>query len=141
MAEKRKFSPPVVGGSSLLVIFAVLCLVIFALLSLSTVSADVRLAEKSRDFVTEYYAADGKAEEILAQLRSGKMPEGVSAKETEGGPLCRYQCEISSTQALSVEVLVTDSDYEIHRWQVVSTEKFEPDDSISVWNGEQDAEE
>ena len=141
MAEKRKFSPPVVGGSSLLVIFAVLCLVIFALLSLSTVTADVRLAEKSRDFVTEYYAADAEAEKLLARLRTGEIPDGVSTEETEEGTLCRYQCEISSTQGLSVEALITGSDYKLLRWQVISTEKFETDDSITVWSGQQEAEE
>ena len=140
MAEKRKFSPPVVGGSSLLVIFAVLCLVIFALLSLSTVSADMRLAEKSRTFVTEYYAADSKAEQVLAQLRAGETPEGVKTKETGEGTLCRYQCEISSQQSLAVEALVTEDSYEILRWQVISTAEFKTDNTIKVWDGQQEAE-
>ena len=43
----RRFTPPMVGGSSLLVIFAVLCLTIFTLLTLSTVQADTRLSEAS----------------------------------------------------------------------------------------------
>ena len=135
MAEKRKFSPPVVGGSSLLVIFAVLCLVIFALLSLSTVSADMRLAEKSRDFVTEYYAADCEAERVLAALRDGKTPEGVAVEETEEGNLCRYQIEISPEQSLAVEVVVAEDRYELLRWQVVSTAEFETDNTIKVWDG------
>ena len=42
--EKRSgFSFPVVGGTSLLVMFAVLCLITFAVLSLSTVKAGDRL--------------------------------------------------------------------------------------------------
>ena len=52
MEDKKRFSPPVVGGSSLLVIFAVLCLTVFALLSLSTVRADVRLSEASAQAVS-----------------------------------------------------------------------------------------
>lgn len=40
MNERQRFSPPAVGGSSLLVIFAVLCLTVFAMLSLSTVQAN-----------------------------------------------------------------------------------------------------
>lgn len=42
-AKKQRFSPPAIGGTSLLVVFAVLCLTVFALLSLTTVQADVRL--------------------------------------------------------------------------------------------------
>lgn len=34
MNKKESFSPPAVGGISLLVVFAVLCLTIFGLLSL-----------------------------------------------------------------------------------------------------------
>lgn len=158
MTEKRKFSPPIVGGSSLLVIFAVLCLVIFALLSLSTVRTDVRLAEKSREFVTAYYAADSEAQKILAQLRCGETPEGVTieeietesdpesdtetqpAPETETGRLCSYTCKLSSEQSLSVEVLVTGEEYSVQRWQVVSTTAFETADTITVWDGEQETE-
>ena len=64
------FSPPAVGGISLLVVFAVLCLTVFALLSLSTVRADARLSEASAQAVADYYAADCQAQEILAQLRA-----------------------------------------------------------------------
>lgn len=58
MSERRRFSPPTVGGSSLLVIFAVLCLTVFALLSLSTVQADGRLSQTSAEAAQAYYAAD-----------------------------------------------------------------------------------
>ena len=47
MDKQRKFQAPMVGGSSLLVIFAVLCLTVFALLGFSTVQADRRLADAS----------------------------------------------------------------------------------------------
>ena len=72
--DKRKrddFAPPALGGSSLLVVFAVLALTVFALLSLSTVRADVRLGDAAAKAVTDYYAADTRAQEILAQLRNG----------------------------------------------------------------------
>ena len=56
----------------MLTIFAVLCLTVFALLSLSTVRADGRLSQISARSVEEYYNADSKAQEVLAQLRSGE---------------------------------------------------------------------
>ena len=37
--DEHRFSPPAVGGSSLLISFAVLCFTIFALLALETVQA------------------------------------------------------------------------------------------------------
>lgn len=80
--------------SSLLVIFAVLCLTIFALLSLSTGRADGRLTEISAKSVREYYAADTKAEEILAELRNGNLPPEVE----KDGDIYRYTCIVSDTQ-------------------------------------------
>ena len=136
--EKRKFSPPAVGGSSLLVIFAVLCLTIFALLSLSTVQADGRLSDAAAEAVTGYYAADAQAEAILAQLRSGTVPEGVEV--TGSGILtANYACPISDTQALQVRVVFNGplgDDYEILRWQAVSTAGWEADDGLNVWSGD-----
>ena len=133
MSEKRTFSPPVVVGAvSLLTIFAVLCLTVFALLSLSTVQADERLSDKSFAAVAGYYAADCAAEEILAQLRAGEVPEGVTAY---GGGLYRYGCPISDTQTLVVEVAIEDTDYTIIRWQARSTAEWVADDSLPVWDG------
>ena len=132
MEDKKRFSPPVVGGSSLLVIFAVLCLTVFALLSLSTVRADVRLSEASAQAVSGYYQADCQAGAILARLRSGELPPGVTA---EGDGLYSYSCPISDTQSLMVQVRLNGTQYEILRWQAVYTASWQPDDSLNVWDG------
>lgn len=143
MAEKRRdgFAPPALGGSSLLVAFAVLALTVFALLSLSTVRADVRLADASARAVTDYYAADCEAQEILARIRQGgPVPEGV---EVDGG-VNRYAVPISDTQELLVEVRMDwgegfgrgPAEYTILRWQAVPTGDWTPDDSLVVWDGE-----
>ncbi len=129
--KKRSFSPPVVGGSSLLVIFAVLCLTVFALLSLSTVQADGRLGDAAAQAVTGYYQADCRAESILAQLRAGDIPDDVSFD----GSVYAYSCPISDTQSLSVEVSLDGSDYTILRWQAVSTAQWQPDTGLDLWDG------
>lgn len=122
--------PSAVGLSSVLVIFAVLCLTVFSLLSLSTVRADGRLAEKSRRAVYDYYAADCCAEELLSRLRSGEIPEGVTA---ENG-VYRYLCALSDTQVLTVEVSINGADFEILRWQAVSTTHWQADEKLHVFN-------
>ena len=126
MGERERFSPPAVGGS-LLVIFAVLCLTVFALLSLSTVQADGRLSDASTKAVTAYYAADCQAEDILARLRDGELPEGDTYA---------YECPISDTQTLAVEVLLKDTTYTVLRWQAVSTADWEPDTGLELWDGD-----
>lgn len=125
---------PAVGGSSLLVIFAVLCLTIFALLGLSTVQADSRMAEASCNAVQRYYKADTEAERILASLRQGKIPmEGV--EENKNGDIYSYQCQVSEVQAIEVEVQITGDSYRVLHWQLVSTTEWEADDSLDVWTG------
>lgn len=144
MAERKKegMSPPALGGSSLLVAFAVLALTVFALLSLSTVQADVRLADASTQAMESYYAADCQAQEILARLRSGELPEGVTNHFYDYDPWhtgvrYTYACPISDTQELQAEVVIYSvSDYEILRWQAVPVGKWEPDDSLQVWDGD-----
>ena len=131
MDDKRSGFPAMVGGSSLLVIFAVLCLTVFALLSVSTAQANRRLSEQTVQAVEEYYAADCRAEEILAEIRAGKTPEGV----TLSGDIYSYTCPISETQALAVTVRAEGGNYEILRWQAVSTVDWAGDDSLPIWDG------
>lgn len=130
MSRKRS-SAPLVGVSSLLVIFAVLCLTVFALLSISTVKANQRLSENSAAAVEGYYRADRQAEEILAQLRAGERPEGV----TEHNGIYTYACTISDTQSLVVEVVVDGSSCTILRWQAISTADWQADETLRVWDG------
>lgn len=130
--KKDNLSLPAVGLSSLLVIFAVLCLTVFTLLSISTVSAHKRLAQSSRQTIIGYYQADSQAEEILARLRSGEVPQGV----TREGDQYTYSCPISDTQTLAVRVEVAGENYQILRWQAISTEDWETEDKLPVWDGE-----
>lgn len=118
-----------IGGSSLLVIFSVLTLSVFALLGLSTVRAGLRLAEGNRKATEQYYEADRRAEDILAELRQGKLPEGVEAQ----GNVFAYSVPISKTQVLSVVVNVEKENYEIHQWKAINSKEWNPDEYIKVW--------
>ncbi len=137
-----RFSPPAVGGVSLLVVFAVLCLTVFALLALATVQADVRLADASAQAVADYYAADCRAQELLARLRRGERPEGVEILERreEEAYIARYAVPISDTQELQVEVELTEEPgdrrrWRVIRWQAVPSVVWEGDETLEVWDG------
>lgn len=129
--DKRPASPAI-GASSLLVIFAVLCLTVFALLSLSTVQADKRLADASTSAVSAYYAADCEAERIFALLRGGELPDEVIVCDDT----YYYTCPISETQALEIEVVQNGDSWSVLRWQTVVTTQWEADDSIEIWDGD-----
>ena len=133
MKKKQRSQPSVVGGSSLLVIFSVLCVAIFALMSLSSATGDTNLNDRSLETVAGYYAADTQAEELLARLRQGEVPEGV----TEADGVYSYTCPITDTQELRVEVRVSGTEYEILRWQSASAVEWELDEHVNVWSGSQ----
>lgn len=113
----KRFSISIVGGASLLVIFAVLCLTVFTLLSISTASANARLSEVSADSVSAYYDAEGRANEIFARLRAGEIPDSV----TVNGDLYSYSVEITPTLTLYVELSVSNGEWTVLRWQTVSS--------------------
>lgn len=129
--SKSKLSSPAVGGSSLLVIFSVLCLTVFALLSVSTVQADHRLATASAEAVQAYYQADRQAEEIFARLRAGQTVPGI---ETDGS-VFHYSVPVSDSQTLFVTVVRREADWQIQRWQTVASDLMD-NDSLPVWNGQ-----
>ncbi len=121
-----------VGICSLLTVILVLCLSIFAALCLSSANAEKRLSESYAQSIEAYYSAENEAELILASLRQGQLPEGV----TLDGEIYTYSCEISEGRSLYVAVKITDGEYEIINWQGINDSSWESDDSLDLWEGE-----
>lgn len=130
--NRKSSLPAPVGGSSLLVIFAVLCMSVFALLALATVQADVKLAEENTKAVMQYYDADLKAEQIVARLRRGEEVSGVIQK----GNTYAFSCDVSDTQILSVVVRIKNDNYEVLQWKEIAVEEWNPEEHIKVWGSE-----
>lgn len=130
MKKTHRMSAPAIGGSSLLVIFAVLCLTVFALLSLSTAQAEKRMSDASAQALTAYYAADLEAEQIFARLRAG---ENVPGAQKNAG-LYSYSCPISEQQILEVELENKENTWRVCRWQVIARSGA-VSETLPVWNG------
>lgn len=131
MKREDRFSPPATGGISLLAAFAVLCLTVFALLCLSTVQANARLTDASLRAVADYYMADGQALEILAALKRGETPDGV----TLNNGIYSYACPVSETQVLEVEVRILETGCDILRWQAVPDGGDTQESGLKLWDG------
>ena len=146
--KQSQVSPPPVGGASLLVVFAVLCLTVFALLSLSTVRASERLSQASAQAVADYYAADCQAQAILAWLRTGgekpqdiledfSMSTAISDFPDHSETTHCYACPISDTQELQVEVRFhSGGSYTILRWQAGPIGEWAASDTVEIWDGD-----
>jgi len=128
MDKRKTFSMPAVGGSALITMFAVLCLTVFALLTLSTALSGARLSSVSAEGAENYYAADTQAEEIFARLRAGELPPEV--REENG--IYTYSCPIGSSAFLEVELRLREGCWEVLRWQSCPADNWETDDSLPV---------
>lgn len=116
--KKRKVPFLNIGSSSLLVVFLVLCLIIFAVLTLASAQSDYRFARKLADRRTAYYAACNEAEEAIAALDADGTLVSLSEPYT-------FQIPIDDRQALCVELSPDGTNgYRISQWQIQNTEEW-----------------
>ena len=132
MKKQRKASLPAIGGSSLLVIFSVLCLTLLSLLGLNTVLAEKRLSEASAQVTIQWYEADLEAQEIFARLRAGEEVPGVEREET----IYRYEVPITDRQTLLVVLQENDGTWEILSWYARAHTE-ESNETLPVWQGQE----
>ena len=135
-----------VGSSSIMLIFAVLCLTVFSLISLSVAGNDKALVDTEARLVTEYYKADEFAERIVSEILGAvAVPGEVSGViiDTQwdwdlAAEVSTFICPISDVKELIVKVAVCDDTYEVLTWKMINTDEWAVDDTIYVWTGDDD---
>ncbi len=147
-----------IGSSSLLIVFLVLCLTSFAILSLSSAQNDYTFSKRLAGHKTEYYEASSRAELILGEIdkileeNAGEPAAAAAALNgreidhialsctgdgTEADTMISYQVPSGEKQALQVSLLVTDGPeqetyYQIRTWRLISTADWQADDSLKL---------
>lgn len=141
--KSNQASPNInVGSTSIVMVFSVLCLTVFAVLSYITARNELDLARRSADSVTAYYAADSAAVDVYNAFVSGDFDEQdgiISAYGTEisacegefGGELC-YSIPIDDMQDLYVELSGEAGGYRIVAWTVRETGDWIIDDTLNI---------
>ena len=130
-----------VGSASIVLIFAVLCLTVFSLITFVVAANDKALVDTEAELVISYYKADAQAERILAViLTSDVIPEAVEGVEIEtqwgyDAELAQYLCPISDKKALLVRLMLYEDSYDILCWRMYDTAEWAFDDSLNVWTG------
>ena len=130
-----------IGSSSLILIFIVLCLVTFSVLSLGNAKREDALSRRSADSVQEYYRADAAGETFLQladqALLKGDKDSLMPYLQSASGTLL-YRCgHVNAGQALRVELVLDweQKTYQVLSWKVYHQEDYEIDQSIPVWSG------
>ena len=128
-SRKKQFGMNI-GSASILLVFVILCLVSFAVLSIVSANADSKLSARVLERTTAYYAACNQAEQSLAGMDKTLQRMYASSDSEEAyfvavGHGKSYVIPISDLQTLQVtiEILYPESDedtfYRITAWQVL----------------------
>ena len=138
------------GAVSLVVIFCVLCMAVFAALTFATANRERTLAELDALRAKEFYQADAAATEIAAALRAGDraladelfalaagaeqadFPAEILYAETEDGTLADYSIPAGGEQRLEVQLRLRDGTMDVLRWKKVYAGSWETDDTIAL---------
>ncbi|EXG85727.1 hypothetical protein SAMN05443270_3823 [Lacrimispora sphenoides] len=154
MAKQENGYRANIGSPSLILIFIVMCLITFGMLSLSTAKSERNLAERNASAVTEYYRADGEGEAFYQMVlnKAAKVREKSQDPQERKQLLSRELGDVyepdkgtvtvnipmERSQALSIELVFLpegEEDIQISKWKVIQTEDFEIDHSMPVWTG------
>jgi archaellum component FlaG (FlaF/FlaG flagellin family) len=122
-----------IGSSSILLIFVILCLVSFAVLSIVSANADKKLSSKVMTRTDAYYNACNSAEDIIEELDSELINAYKATTDEQAyykltGVNRAYEISINESQHLyiSLDILYPEEDndtfYEITAWQVVNNQ-------------------
>ena len=154
MAEKSSRNKVSIGASSLILIFIVLCMATFGLLSLSSAQGDLKLARRNADAVKGYYEADNKGQQWLKDVDGVLMEEMGKGQDSAQcsleikdrlGDLYDRETGLISTdipmdrgRSLRIELVLMcgEKRYEVKSWYVYHSEEYEIDTSMPVWGGE-----
>jgi len=132
-----------VGTISLVMIFAVLCLTVFAMLTLSSANAEKTLSDRTSSFVTGYYAADSEATKIRAAIADsfakGALPESIEGTaityERSGDAVyASFSCSVNDVQDLLVKLELTQGKDTVLEWKTGYAKDWNVDNSIVVWD-------
>lgn len=143
--ERRRAKSPGfnVGSASMIMVFAVLCLTIFAVLSLVTANSDLRLSRSAAKSIEDYYDAEYHAEtkvlEVSEKLKSGYEPseiDGVEAERRGAETVIRFLQKVDGNRDLSVALKYgADKKLSVSEWKLLPGGDWNPDGGIDVWQG------
>ena len=133
-----------IGASSLILIFIVLCMATFGLLSLSSAQGDLKLAGRKADSRGQQWLKE------VDQVLTEEMGEGKDSTQCSLdikdrlGELYNRETGLISTdipmdrgQSLRIELVLMcgEKHYDIKSWYVYASDEYEIDNSMPVWGG------
>lgn len=148
MDKNKGYAGINVGIASVIVMFVVVALTIFAVLSLATATQEKKLADKFAASVSDYWAADAECAELAnafgaawsgaagsAAVEKLAADCGAQLSQDGGDLLVSYSRPVGEGTALAVTIRLGAA-FSIEKWEMVSADgDWNPDNSLPVWQG------
>jgi len=137
-----------VGSASIVLVFAVLCLTVFSLITFVVAGNDKALVDAEARLVVGYYEADALAERVVSGiLASDSIPEMVHGIGIEtywdweaDADIAYFFCPISDQRSLFVRLAINEDSYYILSWRMYDIDEWTFDDSLNVWTGSDESD-
>ena len=116
MSKKNSSLGLPIGGPTLLMIFVILCINIFAVISYMSALRDYNLSEKAAEKIKQYYTADSKAEKMLSDIVNG-------SNKNDNLTYFEYSIPVNQDMVLKVAVEISKltNNYDIIMWKKINT--------------------
>ena len=137
-----------IGSASLLLIFAVLCMVIFSLSSYLVTSRDRSLVDVELAFLEGWYRADTQGQLVLAELLSHPLDPSQPKQlplEVLGTAISyiiqdeviklSFYLEVTELNILVVQAVVYSTHYDLLLWRLEASTTWSATASPDVWQG------
>lgn len=137
-----------IGNALILLIFMVVTLTVFSVLTLLTAKSEEERASTLSQSSLSYYEADFSATEKLGkistlakdafsedELITALSEMGVNAVSGAQGVEISFSEKIDDRRSLSVSLVATGEGVRVTSWKIVG-QSAEYDDSLNVWDGE-----
>lgn len=150
MATKRRGTSSGIGGSLILIIFIVLTITIFSVLTLVSSQNELGTVSKSAKNTQEYYTAEkaaaekcGELAKALANLNdnqeiiSAAISMDAFASNTEDGVVITFSVDIDEHRALETSLNLKDGELETVSRNIVSKGGgIIIEDTMDIWDGD-----
>ncbi|MCL2366006.1 MAG: hypothetical protein FWC75_03040 [Oscillospiraceae bacterium] len=132
-----------VGSASIILVFAVLCLTVFSLITYVVASNDKALVSSEARLVVGFFEADALANSIVADLfEAESIPSSVQGVDihTEfdfytGGEMVIFSAPINDDLAIFVQLLIYDGTHRIQGWRMYNAREWTYDAGLNVHPG------
>lgn len=145
MTEKREMKLHV-GSATIVTVFAVLCMTIFAVLTLLSANSEKRLAQAAVDSTAAYYAAESRAYQTLSRITAIEprepeifremLPDAVVSEEKNGAVVMTWGEPIDENRLLAVCAVLRGGAISVEAVRVTEAGTWSPDTDIKLWDGE-----